>query len=449
MRAPVRVPCRLRAASAASCRAPAACAAAATRAAARTGRPRSCCVAALTPCRGTACARAHRRRRRERDRRDRCTSRSDARAPRARRFACTHARASSAHARLLRWPVRARDARPHARRIRARAQHPLVVVRLEHEDLDVAQRVAHARRSRARDRARRPRARRSRVASRRTPTGSRASCGVRTVRHAHAERASSVAAGANVRTVGAAASSGAARRPCPSLACSVHPQRRAAAAAPRRDRVCSCVTMHALDRLRARCRSARSRAASSRAEKPASTSTRVSPSRSARRCRGSRSRAPRPSLPRSTARACAARSCRARRAPPSVDVPPRHHALGDLEKLIDVVDAIRAGLAPRERRHDLRRHRRCRTRSRRRRSRTPSSGAVPIAGLRVVAEQRPEELHPRVAHPVRRPQRDGAVRVLQVARRPCPRRGSPSGRGTSARRSRRAPCSRGRGRPWC
>ena len=40
----------------------------------------------------------------------------------------------------------------------------------------------------------------------------------------------------------------------------------------------------------------------------------------------------------------------------------------------------------------------------------------------------------------------GAVRVLQVARRRARRRGSPSGRGTSGRRSRRAPCSRGRGR---
>ena len=98
------------------------------------------------------------------------------------------------------------------------------------------------------------------------------------------------------------------------------------------------------------------------------------------------------------------------------DVAARHHALGRLEELIDA-DTTRTS-PPRPTR----------------RARPPWAASVlpntfapapsthPVvrrhadAGLGVIAEQRAEELHPRVARAVRCPELHRAVRVLQVAR---------------------------------
>ena len=326
-------------------------------------------------------------------------------------------RTSPAHARLRQMPRARRDARLHRRAGTVRARSiPSSWFDSSTRTSDVAAERAHARRSRARGRCTPPRV---------APLAHR--------RHAHPDRARARRAAsayvvtlhrATASTLAPARHAHAVARPAAPASASHRARRRVQrpAPAPRaRRRALHVIGVLVrddarLDRLRrdadrraaapraCACRSPRRRARGSRRD---SISTALPPLPAAQH----------PELHVATLHraACAARELRARsrrRARPAGApscAPPTSRNLSTRY----VSNAPR--LAPREWRDDLRRHRVPNTFA-------PAPSTHPVvsrsadAGLRVVAEQRAEELQSRVAHAGRRPQLHGAVRVLQVAR---------------------------------
>ena len=201
-------------------------------------------------------------------------------------------------------PAAARDPVLHRGRVRARAQHPLVVVRLEHQHVEiVAERAQRA--ARVPEVVARPPTRAADVIDVATiATGSAASCDTAHRLKLHAREAQR---GAGVERAGRPprASAGHASTVPPSRTASIPTLRAGARAA--HVIVCSCVTTQRLDRLRRhadRRQPLLERLARGSRRPPARASP---PSRPARRCRGCRCPAPRalipaPAPPRSYAR---------------------------------------------------------------------------------------------------------------------------------------------------
>ena len=153
-------------------------------------------------------------------------------------------RASAAAVAVAQMSASRRDARLQPRRIRAGPQHPLVVVRLEHEDVDVAAQRSHIARSRGRCRSTSPRAPRSDASSTTNPTGSR-----RVVRDgAGRDRRMPVDAHRLARAAAVSRATSARLRDCTRPVAS---RRAPSPSAARRARrrctwsLCSCVTRHA------------------------------------------------------------------------------------------------------------------------------------------------------------------------------------------------------------
>src|SRR5687767_11164497 len=158
------------------------------------------------------------------------------------------------------------------------------------------------------------------------------------------------------------------------------------------------------------------RRASVRGPKPASTNTRVSPL--------SRSTAL-PLLPLPNTHTFIryliqgpARLVRRRELSPrafaQLDVPPCHDALGDAEKLLQLKGIIRCAAPPRERGNDFRLHLAA-EHARARSEHGPGRQRRADSRLRVITEERTKELQARLSLAARRPELDGAVRVLEVA----------------------------------
>ena len=152
------------------------------------------------------------------------------------RFACTTSRAMPRRLPVLTdAPCATRSAPARDGGYGPRAQHPLVVVRLEHEDVGVACTARGRRRSRARRPCTPPRVAPVRVDVATTPIGLAASCGVAYGRHLIAPTARCVAPAANAH-VSRRPAARATRPRCPRSRSSVHPHRRAAPPRPSRDR---------------------------------------------------------------------------------------------------------------------------------------------------------------------------------------------------------------------
>ena len=261
-----------------------------------------------SPCRGSACVGARRPSSRA-PRRDRCTVRSGAPARRARGRGARRSRARSALARLERCPVRDAIRRLEERRVRAGAQHSLVVVRLQHEHVRARAECRAPPRSHGRRPCTPPRATpvSAQVSAHPHRAGARRAAWRATVTRGARERARSPPAPR--RCSGASASSRDAAT-VPAVAYSAQPHFRAAAAAPCTWSVCSCVTMQRLDRRRRHADRPQPRRELARREAGVDQHARSRRTPRARRSPRSRCRAPRPSCARrASARAYDARSC--------------------------------------------------------------------------------------------------------------------------------------------